>query len=259
MRRKQGNTAKTVFLVGELSLVEEFATLCARKGYTVFLKAGMRVSSSSRRTKAVRTVRDIPRAVSLAVELTNIDSDQKKKNLVALDKKLPSAVPLISTSVAVTATEQATWIKHKHRVIGFSGLPTFIRSHLLEVAPTVYTSATALARTKEFLWSLGLEISVVQDRVGMVLPRILSSLINEASFAVMEDVASPEDIDVAMKLGTNYPRGPIEWGQRIGFDQILTVLTALHKDLGDDRYRPAPLLRQLALTGNFWKREREKL
>ena len=72
-------------------------------------------------------------------------------------------------------------------------------------------------------------------------------LINEAAFALMEQIASPEDIDVAMKLGTNYPFGPIEWGKQIGFKNVIAVIEALHEDLQEDRYRTAPLLKQLAL------------
>jgi 3-hydroxybutyryl-CoA dehydrogenase len=70
-------------------------------------------------------------------------------------------------------------------------------------------------------------------------------IINEAAFALMDGVASAEDIDMAMKLGTNYPLGPLEWADRIGLDQVLSVLEGLQAEHGDDRYRAAPLLRQL--------------
>jgi 3-hydroxybutyryl-CoA dehydrogenase len=75
-------------------------------------------------------------------------------------------------------------------------------------------------------------------------------IINEAAFALMEGVASAEDIDTAMKLGTNYPLGPLEWADRIGLDQVLAVLEGLQAEYGDDRYRPAPLLRQLVRAGH---------
>jgi 3-hydroxybutyryl-CoA dehydrogenase len=66
-------------------------------------------------------------------------------------------------------------------------------------------------------------------------------------------VANPKDIDIAMKYGTNYPFGPIEWGEKIGFKNIVTVLDALYHHHHDERYRAAPLLRQLAIAGTFWK------
>jgi 3-hydroxybutyryl-CoA dehydrogenase len=92
---------------------------------------------------------------------------------------------------------------------------------------------------------------VVPDGPGLVFPRILCMIINEAAFALMEGVASAEDIDTAMKLGTNYPLGPLEWADRIGLDQVLGVLEGLQAEYGEDRYRPAPLLRQLVRAGHL--------
>ena len=87
----------------------------------------------------------------------------------------------------------------------------------------------------------------------MVLPRIVCMIANEAAFALMENIASPKDIDIAMKLGTNYPHGPIEWANRIGIHQVVHTLDALYRDLHEDRYRVSPLLRQLAIGKPWWK------
>jgi 3-hydroxybutyryl-CoA dehydrogenase len=89
--------------------------------------------------------------------------------------------------------------------------------------------------------------------VGMVLPRILCQIINESIFAITDDIASPKDIDTAMKLGANYPDGPIEWADRIGIRQVCSVLVALQNDLHEDRYRVSPLLKQMAAAGEWWK------
>ena len=86
----------------------------------------------------------------------------------------------------------------------------------------------------------------------MVLPRILCQIINEAMFAVQQEVAAPNDLDTAMKLGMNFPSGPLEWGEKIGFKQVYAVLDALHVDLGEERYRICPLLKEIAVTGKFW-------
>ena len=77
-------------------------------------------------------------------------------------------------------------------------------------------------------------------------------LINEAAFALNEQVAQPQDIDTAMKLGTNYPFGPVEWGDTIGFGEIESLLNALYEDLHEERYRAAPLLKQLAVGRRWW-------
>jgi 3-hydroxybutyryl-CoA dehydrogenase len=252
VKQTRTESKERILIVGEPALTDEFAHLCAAKGRTVLIKGNRSTSIQVRNHPSVHLVRGIPRTVSLAVELTNTDLETKRANLRTLDRALPPTVPLLSTSVTVSLFEQATWANHKRRLIGFAALPTLIQSNLLELAISPYTSEESITKTKETLWSLGLELSVVQDRVGMVLPRILCMLVNEAAFAVMEEIASGEVIDTAMKLGMNFPRGPIEWGEKIGFDQVYSVLKAIQNDTGDDRYRAAPLIRQLALTRKFW-------
>jgi 3-hydroxybutyryl-CoA dehydrogenase len=194
----------------------------------------------------------IPRSVSVAVELTNTDVDTKRKNLVFLDAKLPTGALLLTSSVTVAAHEQASWIRHPERLIGFGALPSFAGRKLVELAPCVQTSRESLARAADLFAFLRKEVAVIQDRVGMITPRVVCAIINEACFAVGENVASPSEIDTAMRLGTNYPAGPIEWGNAIGFHQVCAVLEALHRDLGDDRYRIAPVLRQLASGRRWW-------
>jgi 3-hydroxybutyryl-CoA dehydrogenase len=250
--RKVSRKRQQLLLVGELPLIEEFADLGAEKGYEVLAKVNSPFPSKSA-SSTFQKVNIAPRKVTLAIELTNINLEQKRKNLLILDKNLPRDVPILSTSVTITTTEQSKWIRNSSRLIGFSGFPTLIRARLLEVAPSIPTDERSLAEAKEFLWSLGREISIVQDRIGLVMPRLLCMLTNEAAFAVMEEIATPADIGAAMKLGTNYPLGPIEWGEKIGVEQVLAALTALYEDLGDGRYRAAPLLKQLAVAGPFWR------
>jgi 3-hydroxybutyryl-CoA dehydrogenase len=78
---------------------------------------------------------------------------------------------------------------------------------------------------------------------------VLALLVNEAAFALSEGVARARDIDLAMKKGTNYPFGPLEWADEIGIDQIIAILLGLQRELGEDRYRPAPLLRKMSYAG----------
>ena len=82
----------------------------------------------------------------------------------------------------------------------------------------------------------------------MVLPRMLCRIINEAAFAITEDVATPQDIDTTLKLGVNFPFGPFEWAEQIGLKQVSAVLMALYTDLQEERYRVAPLIKQMAMT-----------
>jgi 3-hydroxybutyryl-CoA dehydrogenase len=247
----------TVYIVGESPLVEEYAELCASRGYAVLVQwneAPAVVPAFS--SVSIRRTTVIPATTSVALELTNTNLPAKQSNLKKLDRALPSTALLLSSSITVTATEQATWLKFPHRLCGFSALPSFTHTGAVEIAPGLSTARGSVEVTHRFLESLGKSMEVVQDCVGMVIPRIICQIINEATFAVQEDIASPNDIDTAMKLGTNYPHGPLEWGERIGFRTVFHVLNALHRDLGEERYRVSPLLKQLALTGEWWKRER---
>ncbi len=95
----------------------------------------------------------------------------------------------------------------------------------------------------------GLHCEFVQDAPGMVLGRIVCCLVNEAAFAIGEGVGSPRDVDAGMKLGLNYPRGPVEWGEEIGLERVLDTIDALWDDRREERYRAAPALRRAVARG----------
>jgi 3-hydroxybutyryl-CoA dehydrogenase len=259
MKEKQ-NTAPVkqhkskVYIIGESPIVEEYAELCASKGYDVTIAWDTpHVARPKSELGAIKTSQTIPASVSVGIELTNTNCANKKQNLERLDKSLPPSAPILSSSVTVSATEQSTWIEQKHRLVGIGALPSFSGQNLVEVAPTVFSPKETVEVVARFYASLGKNIELIQDRVGMVLPRIVCQIINESVFSLTDEIASPKDIDTAMKLGANYPRGPIEWAERIGIRQVYSVLEALHNDLQEERYRVSPLLRQMAMAGEWWK------
>ena len=229
-----------MFIVGDDSLVLEYSETASALGYAIIPP------------DKIKNMKPTAGKVSIALELSNLDLDRKKKNLAVMDQNLPETTAILSSSINVSALDQSQWIKMKHRLIGIAALPTLIRNSVVEVSPTVYTNQSAVAVARKFFNSLKKDIVIVQDRVGMVLPMILCQIVNEAMFAVQQDAASPKAIDTAMKLGMNYPSGPIEWGEKIGFKQVYAVLYALHTDLGEERYRICPLLKEIAVTGKFW-------
>lgn len=125
--------------------------------------------------------------------------------------------------------------------IGFNGLPTFTNRPVLEVS---CYSPESVKATEAIAQRLGTQVSIVDDRVGLVTPRIICMIINEAYFTVQEGTATREDIDLAMKLGTNYPFGPFEWCQRIGIAYVYRLLAAVYDDTKDERYKICSLLKK---------------
>jgi 3-hydroxybutyryl-CoA dehydrogenase len=126
-------------------------------------------------------------------------------------------------------------------LFGFNGLPTFVNREILEVS--LYREDDKLTLQK-LCDDLGTKHLAVADRVGMVTPRVIFMIINEAYFTVQEGTAQKEDIDQGMKLGTNYPFGPFEWSQRIGLQHVYELLEAVYEDTKDERYKICPLLKK---------------
>jgi 3-hydroxybutyryl-CoA dehydrogenase len=135
--------------------------------------------------------------------------------------------------------------------VGFHALPPFSESALVELTWSAGASETNSMRADAFFRSLGKHVERVGDAPGLVLGRIVCQLVNEAAFAVSEGVGSAEDVDVAMRHGYNWPRGPLEWADEIELDQVLATLDALHEELREERYRAAPLLRHLVAEGRI--------
>jgi len=126
------------------------------------------------------------------------------------------------------------------RLFGMNCLPTFIDRNVVELS--CYNSKK-LSDLEKVCTDLGWAYRTVEDRVGMVTPRIIFMIINEACFTLQEGTATIEDIDTAMKLGTNYPFGPFEWADKIGIEPIYETLLAVYEDTHDTRYKICPLLK----------------
>jgi 3-hydroxybutyryl-CoA dehydrogenase len=135
--------------------------------------------------------------------------------------------------------------------VGFHVLPPLAESGLVELVRGPDTADSAAAAAERFFATLGKHVAWVEDTPGLVLGRIVCQVVNEASFALAEGVGSAEDIDAGMVHGLNYPRGILGWADRIGLDHVLAVLDGLFEERREERYRAAPLLRQLAWSGRL--------
>jgi 3-hydroxybutyryl-CoA dehydrogenase len=131
-------------------------------------------------------------------------------------------------------------------LFGINALPTFIHRNLLEVC---LLKQEQLAQLENILKQLQWDFKLVNDRVGMVTPRILFMIINEACYTLQEGTASKEDIDTSMKLGTNYPFGPFEWANKIGIKHVYETLESIYLDTHDERYKVCPMLKTMYLKG----------
>ncbi len=173
---------------------------------------------------------------------------------VAATHSFPSQSLLLVAHPFSTATEVRAEGVFRN-VINFNGMPGFIENaSVVELAPALDTDSKTIAKAESLFTSCERQTEVVGDRVGLVSPRILALIINEAAFSVMENVASPEDIDRAMQLGTNYPKGPLAWADEIGLDMVVMLLECLYEEYGQERYRPCVYLKQLVRAGYVGKK-----
>jgi 3-hydroxybutyryl-CoA dehydrogenase len=172
-------------------------------------------------------------------------SFEEDKSRLSYYAQLPEAVVVVG---AVNQTIDDIFYNYPEEIqctlFGLNTIPTFINRSLAEM-----TSLNVLERrTIEPLFEdLSWEIKWVESRVGMVTPRVVCMIINEAYYTVQEGTATKEDIDTGMKLGTAYPKGPFEWAEEIGTQRVYNMLQAIYQDTKDERYKICPLLKQECL------------
>jgi 3-hydroxybutyryl-CoA dehydrogenase len=132
---------------------------------------------------------------------------------------------------------------------GFHVLAPLPAAKLIEITSTPRTDAVSLARLQELIAALGRHAEPVGDAPGLVLGRVVAALINEAAFLIGEGNGSASDVDAGLTLGLNHPRGPVAWSRALGLEHVTAILRALHRELGEERYRTAPLLARLHALG----------
>lgn len=191
----------------------------------------------------------------LVIEAIVEDTDVKQKLFRELDPLLPQSTILATNTSSISITKLAAVTSRADRVIGLHFMNPVPVMKLVEVIRGLQTSDATYESSLVFVGKLQkTPVTARNDYPGFLVNRILIPMLNEAVFVLMEGTATPEEIDTAMKLGTNQPMGPLELADFVGLDTCLAICRILHRELGDDKYRPCPLLNKYVEAGWLGKK-----
>lgn len=190
----------------------------------------------------------------LVVEAATEKKELKFDIFRELDEVVKPEAILASNTSSISITEIAAVTKRPHLVAGMHFMNPVPVMKLVEGIRGLETSDTTFNTVAAVAEKMGKVFVRAQDFPGFAVNRILMPMINEAVYALYEGVASAQDIDTAMKLGTNQPMGPLELADFIGLDTCLAIMNVLHDGLGDTKYRPCPLLKQYVAAGRFGRK-----
>jgi len=188
-------------------------------------------------------------AADFVVEAAPESEPLKKAIFAALDRAAPPGATLASNTSSISIARIGAATTRPACVVGLHFMNPVPLMPLCEIVPSVATSEATLSSARALAAAMGKTTILAQDRPGFIVNRILMPMINEAFFALMEGVGSAEDIDKGMKMGTSHPLGPLALADFIGLDTCLFIAEVLHRELGEDKYRPAALLRSYVAAG----------
>jgi 3-hydroxybutyryl-CoA dehydrogenase len=210
-------------------------------------------AATKERVHPVSSTAELGKA-ELVVEAVTEKPDIKIEILKSVQPALTDNGILASNTSSISITQLAAATDHPDRFIGMHFFNPVPLMKLVEVVRGLQTSDETVQRTIELAESVGKTPVECNDHPGFISNRVLMPMINEAIFALQDGVAEREAIDEIMKLGMNHPMGPLALADLIGLDVCLAILEVLHRDLGEDRYRPCPLLRKMVLAGRLGRK-----
>jgi 3-hydroxybutyryl-CoA dehydrogenase len=199
------------------------------------------------------SVEDAAREADLVIEAVPEQMKLKLEIFAALDKSARPGAIFASNTSSLSVTEMAAITSRPEKCIGMHFFNPVPKMKLLELVRGLETSLETIEECREVGRRMGKEVVVVREAPGFITSRLNAMIGNEAFYMLQEGIATPEDIDKALKLGLNHPMGPFELGDLVGLDVRLNILEYLHCTLGD-KYRPCPLLRQYVKAGRLGRK-----
>lgn len=267
-------------VIGSGQMGSGIAQVCAMQGLAVYLcdhnidqleKAKASIASSVQKLRRKQVIsaaagqaasRNITYATDdaglaqceLIIEAVSENEVLKKNIFTRLDQLATPHAILASNTSSIPITRLAACTQRRDKVIGLHFMNPVPLMRLVEIIPTTATADSTIDKITTLVTQLGKESVISQDYAGFIVNRVLMPMINEAFNTLMCGVASAEDIDKGMQLGTNQPLGPLALADLIGLDTCQAILQTMRNDLGDQKYHPSPLLTKYVEAGQLGRK-----